>query len=134
MTRVYISLLFSAFFISSYGQNIDRKHVPFENTCKDSWEYFPIKDSIYGEVLFHLPAIGLCGAIATASLTIVKTSLGDTIRVLEMCNVNKVFKKNEKVKVAFSEKLPFAVNTPPDDYYYCKIHKTCYGVITKLDN
>jgi hypothetical protein len=137
MMRLFISLILTTFLLPSFGQDLNRKFNLYEYKCKNYWKYVAFKDTTYGEVLFHSTAIGLCGAIATASLSIIKTASGDTIRVLELCNVLKNFKKNTRVKVSFShfsQEASFDINTPSDEYYYCEIYKTCYGVVTKLDN
>ena len=61
------------------------------NDCKDRWECFDLRDTIRGQVLFPINPGVDCGMFAVASLTVIKTSINDTIRVLELCNKNKKF-------------------------------------------
>jgi hypothetical protein len=117
----------------SAGQDSDRKLTSIENKCKQSWQYFNSSDTTYGIVLFHAKADFLCGGIASASLTVIKTTTGDTIRVLQMCNTNQIFFKSEYVKVSSMQQPTCGVFLPFDKYFDCVVKKTCYGVIKKAD-
>jgi len=133
MTRLLFSIILTISLFQCMGQNTNARLVTSGNKCTGSWQYFSLQDTTYGEVLFHAKADALCGAIATASLTVIKTNLGDTIRVLEMCNVGKDFKKLSRVKIAPFQQPAFGVMLPHDKNYDCLVSKTCYGFITPLD-
>lgn len=134
MTRLYLLLILSMSLLKCEGQKPNQKLIASKNKCEGNWQYFSVMDTVYGEILFHAKADAICGAIVTASLTIVKTISGDSIRVLEICNVDKKFEKHTKVKVAFSQKPAFGAMLPIDNYFDCIINKTCYGFIIRNDN
>lgn len=113
-----------------------------ENSCVKNWDYFDMKDTTTGLVVFHAKAIALCGHFAFASLTLLKLQDGDTIRVLELCNTTKDFKLNDiaqlipQNKPAFGVTLPLISERGVNNKVYqinqqdCSILKTCYGSIT----
>ncbi len=74
------------------------------------WSYFQLKDTLLMKVLYHELAITECGRIMNWSLTIGVIEKGDTIRVLESCNTDKSFQRNEVVRVFPVRKsiLPFS--------------------------
>jgi hypothetical protein len=97
--------------------------------CKTNWEYGQLKASVRGEVLYHHKALALCGILSTASVTLVRTENGLIIRVLEMCNTDKDFKKGAKVKVTPEGDKTWTVGMVPFDPQACKIMKAYFGKI-----
>jgi hypothetical protein len=101
------------------------------NKCKQSWKYFNLKDSLTGHVLFHKKASIECGIFSSASLTLVKTSKGDTIRVLDLCNTKKDFDIGSFVTVQPQPKPGFGIDVIPFDIKTCIFKQTCFGEISK---
>jgi len=131
MTRAFLSILSFYLFIFT-GQGNQTKSLPNDYKCKDKWQYFTLKDTIRGQVLFHAKGTVACGVLATASVTIIKTT-SDTIRVLELCNTKKDFKRSRFVKVESAKRPPFSVILPGDDKNFdCLVIKTCYGTVRYL--
>jgi hypothetical protein len=64
------------------------------------------------KIIDHKPAFAFCGVLATASMTIVETEKGDTIRVLDLCNTLDIYKKGQTLKVIPEDKPPFGVSLP----------------------
>ncbi len=81
------------------------------NINPDNWEYFDLEKVISVKIIRHLPSPALCGNFAFASVTIVKTNDGDTIRILDLCNVLD-YKKNDTIKVLPQKKPAFSVMFP----------------------
>jgi hypothetical protein len=132
MTRLFLIMVLGLSVFTSFGQKSKEKILTPNYKCRDNWQYFSLHDTLTGQVIFHAKAIVLCGVLATASLTIIKTG-SDTIRVLELCNSNKDFKKSRFVKVKPEERPSFGVILPVDNKYYdCNIRKTCYGKVQSL--
>ncbi|GAB3227034.1 hypothetical protein GCM10027346_09940 [Hymenobacter seoulensis] len=85
-----------------------------------------------GKVIFHKNTDDLCGLMPTASVTLVKTTVGDTIRVLELCNLNKKFTAGEMV-VIYPNATFEAVNVDvPADPRACSLKRTCIGTIDSI--
>ena len=133
MTRHFLILILCLSATFCFGQKNSKKFEDLKNKCQGSWQYFTLEETTIGQVLFHEKAYFLCGVIATASLTIIKTSLGDTIRVLELCNTNKEFKKTNFVKVTPNHNPDFGVSIPKDKTFGCLVKKTCYGTVSYPD-
>lgn len=85
---------------------------PHDFSYEKKWEYFKLTDTIVVTIIDHLPAPVACGVLATASMTIVKTEKGDTIRIIDMCNISDKYKKVQTTKVAPADKPPFGLTTP----------------------
>lgn len=135
MIRTIIFITISILFLSSFNKKRSIKSV-FANTyCDTSWNYFSLTDTVIGRVLFHAKAPFLCGTMATASLTVIKTNKEDTIRVLWLCNTDVTFfKKSAIVKVYPQKKPDFSVIFPFQKREYdCSVVKTCYGSISLTD-
>lgn len=79
---------------------------------KNNWNYFILTDTIEATILEYLPAGVSCGVIASASLTIVKTDYGDTLRIITLCNTSEEFKIGQIVMVIPISKPNFNVVTP----------------------
>lgn len=76
------------------------------------WIYFKLDDTIIVTILDHLPAPADCGKLATASMTIVKTEKGDTIRIIDMCNISNKYQNGQTMKVSPADKPSFVLTTP----------------------
>ena len=76
------------------------------------WEYFQLEDTIVVKIIDHIPAFAFCGVLATASMSIVETEIGDTIRVLNLCNTLDIYKKGQTLKIIPEDKPPFGVSLP----------------------
>lgn len=110
----------------------------------DPWVYFDLKDSITLKVITHRLAPFSCGIFATAASTVGTTATGDTIRVLELCNLHNDFKKGEMVKVIPHKKPDFGVSFPFTKQYDEKgkelpdplqnVLRTTYGTLKKITN
>jgi hypothetical protein len=81
------------------------------NISSDNWEYFVLEKEISVKIIRHLPSQAICGNLAFASVTIVKTQEGDTIRILDLCNTLD-YNENETIKVLPQEKPQFNVMFP----------------------
>jgi hypothetical protein len=132
MIRLSLIIILSLSLFGSFGQNTKVKTLAPNYKCRDNWQYFSLRDSTTGQVIFHAKAIVLCGVLATASLTIIKTTNG-TIRVLELCNTTKDFKKYKFVKVKPQERPAFDITLPIDNNKTdCNIKRTCFGSVQYL--
>jgi hypothetical protein len=67
---------------------------------QEKWEYFKLNDTIIAKLIDHIPAPAICGDTQSASLSIVRTENGDTIRVLDLCNQSEKYKLGQIIKVA----------------------------------
>jgi hypothetical protein len=76
------------------------------------WEYFQLEDTIVVKIIDHKPAFAFCGILATASMSIVETEKGDTIRVIDLCNTLDIYKKGQTLKVIPEDKPTFGVSLP----------------------
>ncbi|HEY9001615.1 MAG TPA: hypothetical protein VIM89_09695 [Mucilaginibacter sp.] len=101
-----------------------------KKNCKSDWQFFKLKKSITGTVILHEKA-GPCGLISFSSCTILKTSAGDTIRVLELCDEKKVFAPGDHVKINTVKYKDYGIVTT--NKYECIIKKTTVGVVTKVE-
>ncbi|WP_419788695.1 hypothetical protein [Mucilaginibacter sp. SP1R1] len=98
--------------------------------CKKDWQYYTLKDTLYGELIEQQDNGKYCGYVAFASNTIVKTVAGDTIRIIELCNLNK-FGRGINVKIIPQEKPPFDIAVGYTQFD-CEVKKTYYGKVIKL--
>ena len=79
---------------------------------RDKWQYFNLQDTISAKIINHLPSAAHCGTLAFASVTLAETEKGDTIRILDLCNINKNYLVNQIVKISPAEKPNFNVSLP----------------------
>lgn len=98
------TLLIFILSLKTYSQNNS-------DSIRKNWKYFKLKTNTKAFVIDHLPSPALCGTIAFASITIVKTEAGETFRVLDLCN-SKTYKKNQKIKIIPRTKPKFNVILP----------------------
>src|SRR6476660_891798 len=101
------------------------------NKCKRTWSYIDIKDSVTGIVLFDKTPGADCGIFSTASMTLVKTSKGDTVRVLNLCNTTASFEEGTFVIVQPQKKPGFGIDILPFDPLACIVMPTSFGIIRK---
>ena len=101
------------------------------NKCKRTWSYIDIKDSVTGIVLFDKTPAADCGIFSTASMTLVKTSKGDTVRVLNLCNTTASFEEGTFVIVQPQKKPGFGIDILPFDPLACIVVPTSFGTIRK---
>jgi len=85
---------------------------PHDFSYEKEWDYFILEDTIVVKIIDHLSAPSACGVYATASMSIAQTEMGDTIRIIEMCNVSDKYKKGHMMKVAPADKPLFGLITP----------------------
>ena len=120
---------------SCLAQTKDDKKASFDNYCRDNWQYFSLQGSIKGQIMFHAKPYFLCGLVATASLTIVRTTTGDTIRIIDLCNSSDTFQRLCFVKVIPEQRPEFSVVIPADKSHNdCSIKRTCYAHLLLLAN
>jgi len=131
MSKLILLSLLNFSILNCSGQNT-KYHIIKYDSCKSNWQYFDLQDTIQGQVLFHSKSRVACGILATASLTVIKTATGDTLRILEMCNTFKNFAKSAQVQVFPAKRPSFGVLFPPDNAYTCKLRKSCYGVVKSM--
>jgi hypothetical protein len=127
-------LLFTS--LTSHGQN------PMVNKlqdCQREWKYKDLGKSVIGTILFYDQPSVLCGAVSTASVALIRTGDGDTLRVLTMCNTKKdnntklPFSLGEKVTVTPFEKPSFRVDIIPVDIASCSLETAYFGIIQKVN-
>ena len=97
--------------------------------CKSTWVYFKLDHQVRGKILSY--SKGICGYIQVSSNTIIHTSTGDTIRVLEMPCYGKIFAKSDSVLVTPLSK-PDSIGGVGDLKFDCKVKKTCHAEVTKI--
>lgn len=91
---------------------------PYNFSYQDNWKYFTLEDTITINVVEHLPAEAFCGNMAFASLTIAITERKDTIRIINLCNMD-TYNQNDIVQFIPADKPEFFVNLP-----YSTIHNS----------
>lgn len=79
----------------------------------------------------------MCGVVSTASVTLLHTTAGDTIRILSVCHVKKGFNfpnectVGDKNSVSPQPKPAFRVELIPEDPEACSMKKTYFGILKK---
>jgi hypothetical protein len=110
------------------------------NDFMSKWTFFNLKDTIKFKIIYHIRASVDCGTLASASITIGITQTRDTIRVLELCNTKKDFKKDDLVIVVPAKKPDFQVTHTrvfiqgtqgplKPDIYDTQVLRTTYGTL-----
>lgn len=74
-----------------------------DSDYKDKWQYFNLHDTINTTIIVHYPVTVGCGTKAFGSVSIVKTEANDTIRILNLCNMEH-YKSGQKVLFRSAEK------------------------------
>lgn len=131
MQQVFITL--SLFFLTkaTSGQNLST----YDNGMLDCWKYYISNDTTYGEVVVYVPNPVLCGKIPTASIALIKTVHGDTLRLIRLCSYIGELSVGEKIKLypSYLEQLPKASIMLPEEKtaMSCNIKKTSFAPILK---
>jgi hypothetical protein len=112
-----------------FGQTNEELNKGFK--CQQKWLYQNLDKSTNGTIIFHKKASGSCGIFSAASVSIIKTEKGDTIRVLEMCNFDKDFSSGSHVSIKPETKPSFRVDIVPYDPKACTILEAYFGTVTK---
>ena len=135
---IFILILFAS--LNSFGQEKSAKEFTGKK-CLESWQYFHLKSTITGKVIFHKKAISECGDIGSASVTLIQTANLDTIRVLELCNTTKDFAIGQLVivtpfrlpnDIATISSIPFIGTDDTNVYsdpFECNLKRTSFGTI-----
>ena len=132
-TRIFTIILFSLLLLKCTNRKLTKKEKALSNNCRGTWRYLNLKDTLSGEVLYHAKASFHCGLIATASETIVRTNLNDTLRILWLCNVNQDFKKSQRVGIYPAQTPSFSVAPPIiTSRWECSVRNTYFGTIELL--
>lgn len=130
MIRLFTILLFSILVVSCTNRKLTKKEIAAANKCRDNWQYINLQDTVSGEVLYHAKASFGCGVLTSASLTIIKTTEKDTIRILWRCNTEIDFKVNQRVKIIPEQQTAHPVMLPlTTSQFDCIIYRTYYGNI-----
>lgn len=89
---------------------------PNDFSYKKKWQYFMLEDTIIVKVIQYFPLLTACGVYFGASMTIARTNTGDTIRILDLCNMS-TYKEGQILKVgpspAFDYSGPFTLIENP---------------------
>jgi hypothetical protein len=106
--------------------------------CQTKWKYSELKETVSGVVVYHEQPIVMCGVVATASVTLLQTSAGDTIRILSLCHIKGVSSPNEfrigaKVSITPQAKPGFRVDLIPEDPKACSLKKAYFGIIKLIE-
>ena len=124
--RLIKIMLFCLFCFGCAPANV-KKQMHALSACQGNWQYFTVTKPITGKVISYHG--GWCrGNSKMASSTVIITSVGDTVRVLELCN-NTKFNPNEFVMVTWAQ-TPARKRAALDPDYDCKVQRTCYGDVT----
>ncbi|MEO6151061.1 MAG: hypothetical protein ABIN95_01050 [Mucilaginibacter sp.] len=105
--------------------------------CQKDWKYLEIKKEMTGTILFYDQPTFFCGRISTASIAILKTETGDTIRILTLCHIRlskapNEFTPGDIVTVTPTEAPSFQVDFVPYDPQVCIIKTAYFGSIRFL--
>ncbi|WP_156126275.1 hypothetical protein [Hymenobacter sp. DG25B] len=129
MKRVAIvSLLAASFFSFSPKKSLQDQ----SDSCQAKWQYVVSSKKIKGRVIFHKNTDELCGLLPTASVTLVKTNEGDTIRVLELCNLSKKFANGEFVLIQPDTAFEAENISVPVDPRTCSLKRTYLGKVESI--
>lgn len=109
--------------------------------CQKNWKYLNLEKDIRGVVLYYDQPVIACGvSISTASVALIKTAKGDTLRILTLCNTKKEFKVRSEFEPGYNVyiravlKPPFRVDLIPVDPYACSIKEAYFGTVQPNPN
>ncbi len=117
---------------SVFGQHQETEKL---QNCKTKWKYLNLDKALTGSILYYEQPVVACGMVSTASVALIRTDAGDTIRVLSMCDIKKdfntppAFKLGERVSVTPSEKPTFRIDLMPVDWEGCRLMSAYFGII-----
>jgi len=118
----------------TFGQSKDLDKL---QKCQREWKYQDLSKGLNGLIIFYDQPVVMCGVVSTASVAIIKTDSGDTIRVLTMCNTKKdfssptAFSTGQSVTITPSEKPRFRIDFMPVDLQSCELNTAYFGLIAK---
>jgi hypothetical protein len=95
------------------------------------WVYPSSVGVLRGKVVRFLPMAD-CGYVRTATVMIIATERGDTLRLLQLCDTTKKIAVGEYVKFK-TIRRPNKINPllPEDSTGDCKVKTTFYGSLLK---
>jgi hypothetical protein len=128
MARLYlILLLLSITFIVSAQKT--------KNTCTKQWVYLRNADFTSGILLksFRAPK---CGKIITASMSIIRTEIGDTVRFLNICDTAAPLPAGTRVTFLVYGFWPRnrLLKVPEDPETDCSVRITFHGRLNRQDS
>jgi len=122
----YLTLVFFLFLgVATQAQSecSDAKEAQIlTNSYQCLWEFFEVQDTLNATVIKHESAFVPCAFKATASVTILKVGK-DTIRVLDVCNLEK-YKIGAAVRVSAISVPRYKVSIPT--YFFKDITTNLY--------
>jgi hypothetical protein len=123
MKSIFQLILFFGI-ISLIGCKASKKSeiINFDYSYQKNWKYFNLQDTINIKVIDHIPAEAFCGLIATASITIGETDKKDTIRIINLCNMD-IYKKDKKIRFIPAKTPQFKVSLPFSKNFNYKTQK-----------
>ena len=131
-STLFAIIIFAHTFSFGQGKDLDKLQ-----KCQREWKYQDLSQGLKGLIIFYDQPVVVCGVVSTASVAIVKTESGDTIRVLTICNTKKdfssaaAFSAGERVTITPSEKPSFKIDFMPVDLQSCKLNTAYFGQIAK---
>ena len=118
----FLAILLISILSISYGQSSSTTL-----TCRSNWQFLTTENKIEGRLIYFLPAAD-CGYSISASLSIIETTTGDTIRVLNLCDMRRQIPPNTKVQLLPNNEVTKKASIIPlDKTGDCFIIKTYYG-------
>jgi len=99
--------------------------------CQKKWIYKKLSKQITGTIIYHKTVSVHCGIFSTAAVGIILTQQGDTLRVLELCNLDKKFAVGSIIKVEPADIPGFRIDIVPYDPKVCNLINTYFGSLTK---
>lgn len=104
--------------------------IPTYERCKERWDYVFVKDTLVGEVIYFQQAPFICGNTSSASITIIKTSNNDSLRILQVCSQNKPLEPKQMLSFVpdytYYKNVALPFNSSRSD---CMVKKTCYATL-----
>ena len=121
-------LLLSCFIVGCATAPV-KKQMRVAESCQNRWQYFRISKPVVGRVISHLS--GSC-RYKIASSTVLLTSAGDTIRILEFCSKVKVHNHDSVLVMPVTDE-PESKRSAINITFDCEVSRTCYGLISKIN-
>lgn len=102
--------------------------LPVQPNCPRGWIYREYSAPVRGRVVFYGHNTDLCGLVPSASVTLVRTSAHDTIRVLDLCYLGDPIPVGAAVTIQPVKAPGFEVDVPADPRA-CSLKATCFGTV-----
>jgi hypothetical protein len=127
MEKVILTIAINCILFTCFGQNNGNIN------CRTKWIYQKTTHKIIGTLIDFKP-VADCGYSMSASLSIVKTKIGDTIRVLQMCDTSLTAKQNTQVTLLPNSQIDnylkaSIIPTAPETD--CIVRNTYFGTLLK---